>query len=353
MNSVSDDHTGEPAYIIMDPHHPVIGGPISVKVLGTSLLLAFAFSSCASLFFLLLLGLLYGIPVFMMLFCVFLILSLAALADYPDIPLILVTSKSQRPRFASALYRLFASTRVGFFSVFESVPALAANDVVSYLDAREKRQTAFLFMASEKAWARESSFIEQFIREIGHRFPAVRIGYLGTFTELDHIPDKICKVPFERIHGIKDLLWYLSEASIEANENGYVFYELFSQRYCILYFTPRSFRGIRWKGKIAKFYPFTAETAIRWIDALVDRYCLVDGNFSFVRSYVIFRLPHGDGIPLASSIIQEVRKRMEVRPRVFHVSSPLSRVRKNLPRIILGGACSQDVEVNMNVRKEE
>ena len=354
MNSCPDDHTGQPAYIIIEPYQAVIGGPISSKVVSASLLLALAFSGCASVFFLFLFGLLHYVFAFVILFSVFLALSLDALSDYPEIPFIVVASRQHRFRFVSALCRFFMSTRIGFFSVFESDPTSAVDKVVSYLDARKRKQTAFLFIASEKAWARQSSFIEQFIREIGRRFPAVSIGYLGTFAELDHVPDQVCKVPFERIHGIKDLLWYLAEASIEANENGCILYELFSQSYCILYFTPRPFRGIEWKGKVAKFHPFTPETAIRWIDALVDRYSLVDGNFSFVRSYVIFRLPHGDGIPLTSSIIQEVRKRMEVEPRVFHVSSPLSRVRKNLPQIILVGATyNESMEVNEFVRKEE
>ena len=348
-NNVLADLTGEPVYVAIEPHHRVIAGPISLKVLSIALFIAFMFSSDASVFFAHLLDPLLYICVFVGMFSVFFILSLVSLGDYPDIPLIWINPK-RKSRFMTVLCRVLAPTRVGFFSILESDPSFAVQKIANYLDARKKRQTAFLVVASEKAWLKHNDFILEFVKKIGIKFPSTRVGYLGTFTELGRVPSQICKVPFERIHGIKDFLWYLAEASIEANENGSILYELFSQSYCILYFTPRPFRGLEWKGKDAKFHPFTPETTIRWIEALVDRYCLVDGNFSFISSYVIFRLPYGDGIPLTSSIIQEVRKRMEVRPRVFHVSSPLSRVRKNVSQIILGGAGNQDGEVNKNVR---
>ena len=346
-HNISIDPTGEPVYIAIEPHHHVIAGPISLKVLLIALLIASVFSSDASVFFLRLLDPLRYTCVFVGLFLVFLILSLVNLGDYPEIPLIWINPK-RKSRFIGVLGRFLAPTRVGFLSILESDPSSAVQKVTSYLDTRKKRQTAFLVVASEKAWLKHNDFILQFIKEIGSRFPSTRVGYLGTSAELGHVSSQICKVPFEKIYGVKDLLWYLAEASIEANENGCVLHKLLSQSYCILYFAPRPFRGIEWKGKVAKFHPFTPETAIRWIDALVDRYCLIDGNFSFVKSYVIVRLLHGDTVPLTSSIIQEVRKKMEVRPRVFSVSSPLSGARKNLPQIILGGTGNQEEEVNKN-----
>ena len=335
MDLDSYDQTGEPAYIIIDPHDHVIVGPISLNALLIGIFIALIFSSYASIFFFLLLGLFTGLLIFVLLFFIFLILSLNSLGDYPEIPLILVNPRRRKFKFIPTLFGFFVTARIGFFSVVESNPSLAVDKVTGYLDSRKKRQTAFLFIANEKAWSRHSDFIQKFVEDVKCKFPNVNAGFLCKPNELDKVPKGICKVPFSRHKAIQDLLWYLAEASIKSNENGFILNELFSSSNCILYFAPRQFEGLRWKSQF-QFHPFTPETAIRWIDALLERYCLTDVKLDFSKSYVIFRLPYGDSIPLTHTIVKEVERKLEVRPRVFEVNCPLG-IRKNTPQIILGG----------------
>lgn len=338
------DHTGEPVYIAIEPSRHVIGGPYSPKSLAMSIILASVLSSLSYVPVALLRGIWIFIYAALATLPVYFVICATSLSDYPNIPIITIDPRAVDLRSWSWIRLLRRCLRVGQKSFLGSDPRTTIIGVTAYLDTRPRKQTAFLFVASEKAWSKYGNFVHRFIEGLERKFPSVRTGYLGTSHEFDGLPKDVCKVPFNRYTAVNDLLWYLADASVESNENGTVLHELFSSGYCILHFAPRPFKGLRWKNQQFQFRPFTPETAIRWVDALIDRYCLTDAKFVCAKSSVIFRLPTGDSIPLVSAIVEEVRRRLQVKPRMYEVSKPLSGVRRGTPQIVLCAATDRLME---------
>jgi hypothetical protein len=272
---------------------------------------------------------------------VYFVICSTSLSDYPNIPIITIDPRAVDLRPWSWIRLLRRCLRVGQEYFLGSDPCATIDTVAAHLDARPRKQTAFLFVASEKAWSKYGNFVRRFIEGLERKFPSVRTGYLGTTDEFDGLPKDVCKVPSNKYTAVNDLLWYLADASVESNENGTVLHELFSSDYCILHFAPRPFKGLRWKNQPFQFRPFTPETAIRWIDALIDRYSLTEAKFVCAKSSVIVRLPTGDSIPLVSAIVEQVRRRLQVKPRMYEVSEPLSGVRRRTPQLILCAAADR------------
>lgn len=333
MLNSSADPTGEPVYVAIEPSHRVIKGAHNRNLFAVSFLLATILSILSFVPIAMLRDLWIFILVVFVTLPIYFVLCANNLGDYPDIPIISV--RPSRTSFARSWHRVRNIVRIGQLCLSTPDPSAAVDEVIAYLDARPKRQTAFLFIAGEKAFEKHGAFVHDFIRGVMSKFPDTRAGGLGKDCEFHHLPPNVCKVPFKKTEATIELLWYLAEASIECNENGLILREFFSDRYGILHFAPRPFYGVRRKDEPHQFRPFTPETAVRWVDALIDRYRPTDATFVSSKCFVIFRLPEGDRIPLTSSVLEEVRKKLQLKPRMYEVSNPLSGVRDGVPQVIL------------------